>query len=134
MVEALALHGSGPRCAGGVQQVDGANDVGLDKGHRIGDGSVHVALGREVDDSVGLVSVHEVLNGGGVADVDALKAVVGGLIDVREVFKVAGVRQRVNIDDGGLGVALYKTANDVRADESGSAGNEDCGHHISPLR
>ena len=67
-----------------------------------------MALGREVNDSVGLVAVDEVLNGGGVADVDALKAVVGGLVDVREVFKVAGIRQRVNVDDGGLGVALYK--------------------------
>jgi hypothetical protein len=38
-----------------VEQVEGAEDVGLDEGGGAVDGAVDVALGREVDDGVDLV-------------------------------------------------------------------------------
>ena len=128
MVEALALHGAGPGAAGGVEQVDGADHVGFDKREGVADGAVYVALGGKVDHAVGLVAVKEVVNGQGVADVDALKAVVRGLGHVGQVFEVAGVGQGVDVDNRVLRVALNEAANDVRADESGSAGDKNRSH------
>ena len=73
--------------------------------------------------AVGLVAVKEVLHGQGVANIHALKKIVCGIRQVGEVLKVARVGKRIRIDHSVVGVALHEASQNVRADESGSAGN-----------
>ena len=60
MVEALAFVALGfPAQAGGLQEAQGAQDVGLGKGERILDAAVYVALCGKVDDAVHFFKLHK---------------------------------------------------------------------------
>ena len=64
-----------PHLAGCLQQDIGAIDIRLDKGVRVHDRPVDVALGRKVDDRVDLVLLERRAHDGRVADVASHKAV-----------------------------------------------------------
>ena len=63
-------------CAGGLEESEGAYDVGLDKGTGAVYGAVHVAFGGEMHDPVGLELCEEFAYRGGIADVSMGKAIV----------------------------------------------------------
>jgi hypothetical protein len=60
----------------GVQQAERAHHVGLRKRHGPGDGAVHVAFGREIDDGARAVAWPAAGHQRGVADVAMNKVVV----------------------------------------------------------
>ena len=49
-----------------------------------------------------------------------------GRFDIAQVLEVPGIGQHVHIDDAVVAVFVYKQANDVRANKSGTAGDDDC--------
>ena len=82
-----------------------------------------MALGGEVNDRPGAVALEQVGDERRVADVAAHEAVARIVLDGAKVFKVARVRERVEIHDALVGV-LEPTKNEIGADEAGSARNE----------
>src|SRR6185295_15462868 len=97
-----------------------ATDVGPEEGARVVDGAVDVRLGGEVDDDV--AARHRLVHGGLVADVgldhrDAVR-------HRRQAGPVTGVGE--GVDDGHVvvGMGLHHVVNEVGADESGAAGDE----------
>ena len=108
--------------AHGLQQAEGALDVGAQEGLRVGDGVVVVGLGGVVHD--GVVAGDDPIEKRGVADVahDELHAVGG---QPGDVLGVAGVGQLVQDGDVDPGVVVHHVVHEVAADEAAAARDND---------
>ena len=132
VVEALALvlFGQGfPVELRGLQQAQSTHDVRLREGERVLDGAVHVAFCRQVDDTVNLFVLHELVERVEVADVHLHELVVRLVFDVFEVCKVTGVCQLVKIDNLVFRVLVHEQANHVATNEACAAGDNDGSFH-----
>ena len=109
-----------PVLSGGFDEVEGADDVGLDEGLRAFDGVVDVAFGREVDDALDVVLGKEGFYEGFVADVAFDEGVVGECFGFFEVVKVSRIGEFVEVDEVVLGVFLGKVWHEVGADKAGA--------------
>lgn len=110
----------------GLQQAEGALDVGAQERLGVGDGVVVVGLGGVVHDRV--VARYQPVQQLGVADVahDELHAVGG---QPGYVLGVAGVGQLVQDGDVYLGVVLHHVVHEVAADETAAARDDDVLNH-----
>lgn len=108
--------------ADGLQQAEGALDVGAQEGLGVGDGVVVVALGGVVHD--GVVARDDAVQQLRVADIahDELHAVVG---QARDVLGVAGVGQLVQDGDVDVRVVVDDVVHEVAADEAAAARDND---------
>lgn len=106
----------------GLQQAEGALDVGAQERLRVGDGVVVVALGGVVHD--GVVARDDPIEKRGVADVadDELHAVGG---QPGDVLGVAGVGQLVQDGHVDAGVVVHHVVDEVAADEAAAARDDD---------
>lgn len=106
----------------GLQQAEGALDVGAQERLRVCDGVVVVALGGVVHD--GVVTRDDAVQQLGVADVadDELHAVGG---QPGDVLGVAGVGQLVQDGDVDLGMIVHHVVHEVAADEAAAARDDD---------
>ena len=106
----------------GLQQAEGALDVGAQEGLRVGDGVVVVALGGVVHDPV--VARHDLIEQRGVADVahDELHAVRR---QTGDVLGVAGVGQLVQDGDMYARVVVHHVVHEIAADEAAAARDDD---------
>ena len=106
----------------GLQQAEGALDVGAKERLGVGDGVVVVALGGVVHD--GVVARDELIEQPGIADVahDELHAVGG---EPRDILGVAGVGQLVQDGDVDVRVVLHDVVDEVAADEAAAARDDD---------
>ena len=87
-----------------------------------------MALGSKVYDAVHLLVLHELVEGVEVADVHLYKLVIGLVLNVFQVGKVARISQTVEVDDVILGILVHEKANDMASNKAGSAGDDDCFH------
>lgn len=108
--------------ADGLQQAEGALDVGAQERLGVGDGVVVVALGGVVHD--GVVARDDAVQQRGVADVadDELHAVGG---QPGDVLGVAGVGKLVQDGDMYLWVVVHDVVHEVAADEAAAARDDD---------
>ena len=106
----------------GLQQAEGALDVGAKERLRVGDGVVVVTLGGVVDD--GIVARDDAVQQLGVADVadDELDPILG---QARDVLRVAGVGQLVQDGHVDVRVVVDHVVHEVAADEAAAARNDD---------
>lgn len=106
----------------GLQQAEGALDVGAQEGLRVGDGVVVVGLRGVVHDRV--VTGDQLIEQPGIADVahDELHAVGG---QARDVLGVAGVGQLVQDGHVHVGVVVHDVVHEVAADEAAAARDDD---------
>ena len=112
--------------ADGLQQAEGALDVGAQERFRVGDGVVVVALGGVVHDRV--VTGDDPIEQPGVADVadDELHAVRR---QPGDVLGVAGVGQLVQDGDVHPGMVVDHVVHEVAADEAAAARDDDVLNH-----
>ena len=80
-------------------------------------------LGREVDDGVDVVLPQRRLGELAVADVTLDED--DAILDGREALAVAGIRQQVVDGHVVVGMTFEPVVDEVRADEAGSAGDEE---------
>ena len=108
--------------ADGLQQAEGALDVGAQEGLRVGDGVVVVGLGGVVHD--GVVARDDAVQQLRVADVahDELHAVRR---QPGDVLGVAGVGQLVQDGHVHVGVVVHDVVHEVAADEAAAARDDD---------
>ena len=108
--------------ADGLQQAEGALDVGAQEGLGVGDGVVVVALGGVVDDRV--VAGDDLIEQRSIADVahDELDPILG---QAGDVLGVAGVGQLVQDGNVYLGVVVDHVMHEVAADEAAAARDDD---------
>ena len=131
VVEASAFPCAVPMLPCGLQQRQRPHHVGPRESERIADRAVDVAFGREMDHPVYVVLREEAAHGVVVADVAFDERVVRTVLDVPQVREVAGVGQAVEVYDPIVGVFPDEQPHDVRADESGAAGDQDIAFHRS---
>ena len=93
-----------------------------------------MALGCEMDNAVDVVFTDYAAHLVEVGDVRLHESVVRLVLDVLEVGEVAGICQLVEVDDMIVGIFVYKEPHNVRADESGSAGNQYVTLHFFNLK
>ena len=86
-----------------------------------------MALGSEMDDTVNLLVLHQLIESVEVADVHLDKLIIGLVLDVLEVGKITCIRQLVQVDNFVLWIFVHEEANDMRANEACAASN----HYIS---
>ena len=65
-----------------------------------------MAFGGKVDDAVDIVLLHQRQDGVEIADVGLDERIVGFVLDVLQVGKVAGVGQLVEVDDMIIGILV----------------------------
>jgi len=111
-----------------LEQAKRAHHVRLRKGERVLDGAVHVAFCRQVDDTVDMFVMHELVEGVEVADVHLYELVVRLALDVLEVREVARIGQLVEVDNLVFRVLVHEQANHVATNEACAAGNDDILH------
>ena len=111
-----------PVLSHGLEQPEGALDVGAQEGLGIGDGVVVVGLGGVVDD--GVVTGDDLIQQLGVADVadHELHAVCG---QPRDVLAVASVGELVQHGHMHVGVLPHHMVHEVAADEAAAARDDD---------
>ena len=110
----------------GLQQAEGALDVGAQERLRVRDGVVVVALGGVVHNRV--VAGDEPVEQLGVADVahDELDPILG---QARDVLGVAGVGQLVQDGDVDVRVVVHDIVDEIAADEAAAARDDDVLNH-----
>ena len=114
----------GPHC---FKQAEGTDDVGLDEVFRAVDAAVDVRFGGKIDNGAGLVLGEQFGDEVEVADVTLDEGVARVSLERGEVFEVAGVGQRIEVDDGLVGMG-QPVEDEVAADEAGAACDEDIAH------
>ena len=117
-----------PGRAAALQEVHRAEDVRPGEDLRPGDRAVDVGLGGEVDDEVGVLRREQPGDEGAVADIAPDEAEAGVGQQLPEVVRVPGVGQGVEAQQPEVRMPLQHVPEEIRADESGAAGDEDGGH------
>ena len=118
---ARAFH---PVAARRFDERERAHVVGLHKGAGALDGVVHMALGREVDDSADVVLGEKALDKLLIADIALHEGVVGHAFALSHVGKVARIGKLIEVDDMIFRILLAEVRNEIRSDEPGPASNE----------
>ena len=88
-----------------------------------------MALCSEMDDTVNLLVLHQLIESVEVTDVHLYKLIIGFVLDVLEVGKITSIRQLVQVDDVILWVFVHEEANDMRADKACTASNNYISFH-----
>jgi len=127
---ALRFVETAPIRAHGFKQVEGGDDVGLDKGLRPGNGAVYVAFGGEVDERARAVLRQQGGDGGGVAHVGVHEGVARVVAHAVQVVQIAGVGEFVDVEHR-LVARGEPVQHEVGTNESGTAGNENHGSGFS---
>lgn len=83
-----------------------------------------MALSSQMDYTVYMVFLHELLYSVEVADVCLNERVVRLILNVLEVSQIAGISQLVEVDDVVFGILVDKKSDYVAANKSGTASNE----------
>ncbi len=109
------------------EQAEGADDVGLDEVFRAMDAAVNVRFGGKIDDGAGLVLGKQFGDEVEIADLALDEDVARIASQCGEVFEIAGVSQRIEVDD--RFIRLRQPVEDkIAADEAGAAGDKNLLH------
>ena len=112
-----------PVIATGFEQMEGADDVGLNEVTRPRDGAIHMRLRSEVHDVGDVMLLHDTDDGVFITQVSLLEN-VARMRHPCEIFEMPGIRQAVEVHDlAHLGLLCHE-ANEVRPDETSSTCNE----------
>src|SRR5277367_642249 len=107
---------------GGLQQNEGAGDVGLDSGGGLVDAAIDVGFGSEMDD--GIAAGHGGFDAVRVANVALNEGIAGVLGDGHEIGQVASVGELVVVDDSVGLPRRQDQANEVGADKTSATSDE----------
>lgn len=113
-----------PGGAGGFQQSERSDQIGLHEGRRARDGTVHMAFGGEVDDGIDEVFAQQPIHQRSITDVALNKGMPGRVGEIAQIVRRAGIGQQVEIDNVDIGVGRQQVADEIAADEAGAAGHQ----------
>ena len=111
----------------GLEELKGPHDIGLDELCWAMDGAVDMGLCRKIHDRSWLMLGEELGDQLGVSDVTSDKCVPGIPFKGGQILEIASVGELVEVDHAVV-FAGNPVQNEVRTNESGSAGDKDRGH------
>ena len=112
-----------------LQQAQSSHHVRLRESERILDGTIDMAFCREVDDTVDMLILHELVERVKVADVHLHELVVRLAFDVLQVREVARIGKLIEVDNLVFRILVHEQANDMAANKACTAGNDDILHN-----
>ena len=118
--------------AASIHQHLRADDVGPHERPAIENAPIDMTFRREVHNEFRLVIFQHAINKLAIADIAVLEQIPRVARDVREILRVAGIRQLVDVDDLLIGIRRQLPTNEVRSDESATAGDKKCGYEFVP--
>ena len=83
----------------------------------------------EMDDTVNLLALHQLVESGEVANVDLHELVVWLFLDVLQVSQIARIGELVEVDDFIFGIFVYKEAYNMRANKTCSSCDNNIASH-----
>ena len=89
-------------------------------------------LGSEVNNAVNMLFLHEGIDSVEVAYIRTDKTVVGTVLNILEVGKVAGISKFIDVDDTIVGILIDKKPYHMTPYKSGTAGDDDI-HNFTEL-
>src|SRR5690349_9611235 len=98
-MEKFIFQVAAPESAAGLEQVESANDIGMDKISGARDGAVDVRFRREMHDMRDGMFLDDAGDGRFVAQIDLFKSVFGILVDSLEVDQMTGIGQTIQVDE-----------------------------------
>jgi len=113
-----------PNTARRLQQIVRANNIRIDKRGGTGDRPIHVRLGRKMHDRVNVFLTQECLNHVPIDDVAFHESIIIVAGHGLQAGKIARVRERIENDESILRVPGRPLLHEIRANESGAAGDE----------
>ena len=88
-----------------------------------------MAFRSEVDNTIDVLVLHQLIDPFKVADVHFDKLVVRFALDIFQIGEISRVGQLVKVDDFIFGIFVHEKANNMAADESGAAGDDNGSRH-----
>ena len=110
-----------------------ADDIGLNKGIRPFDRSVHVGFGRKMDNRIEAFFPQQAFNQRRIADITMNKPKFRTRADRLKIRQIASIGQGIQDHDACLRMRIQPVSNEVRPNEAGTAGNEKS-RHLYPFR
>ena len=127
MIEAFALEFFGARLPiefSSLQHRECTHHIGTCEGKRVLDRAVDMAFGSEMDNTIDVSLRHQSENSVEVAHIGFDERIVRLILDVLKVSEVAGIGKFIDVDDVIIGILIDKKSNDMGADETGTASND----------
>ena len=86
-----------------------------------------MALGRQMNDAVDVILVHDAFHGLCVRNIGFLKAIIGQRVHICKILRVAGIRQFVDVYHQIIRILFHQSAHHMTSDEAGAA----CYHYMT---
>src|ERR1051325_5059857 len=99
VMEFFVVEFRAPESAAGFEEVEGADDVGVDEIAGAGDRAVHVRFGGEMHDVSDRVALDDFEDGGFIAEVDLFESVFRMLRNFFQVHQMTGVGEAIEVDE-----------------------------------
>ncbi len=115
---------------GGLEQRQCSHHIGLGKGEGILDTTVHMTLCCQMDDTVHLLVLHQLVERIEITNVHLHKLVVGLVLDILEISQIPRIRQLVKVDDVVIRVFVHKQAHHMTSNKACATGNYNRSLHI----
>ena len=122
--------------AGCLEEVESSLDVGFDECIRRNDRSVNMGFRGKITDGVYFMRFKHAVHGVRITYVRLYEGVSSGnrLLDVGQVFRIAGIGQLIDVDDVSAEIRLQQQIpNKTGSDKTASSGNHDI-FHMFPLQ
>ena len=117
--------GGEPGFAGGFEEIECAKDVGSDEVAGATDRTIDMGFRGQVHDGGDLMITHDPADIVAIAEVDLFEDIFVMALESGEIFKMSGVSEAIEIDQMGDFGPVDDVANEIRADETGAAGDEE---------
>ncbi len=88
-----------------------------------------MALGSQMDDTIDLLVLHQLVESIEVANIHLHELVVGLVLHIFKVSQVASVCQLVKVDDVIFRILVYEKAHHMATNKACTASNYDCTFH-----
>ena len=107
-----------------MKEGERAHDICAGECERILYGPVHMALCREMDDSVYIIFCENLRYMSMITDISLHEDIVRTILDVLKVLQVARIGQRIEVYDPVIRILIHEKSYDMAAYEAGTACNQ----------
>ena len=124
MIETFPVILSVPAYFSGLQQRQGPHHIRLSKGKRIFDRTVYMAFRCQMDHSVDTVLPEQFQYLFKITDICFYKSIIRLLFDVCQIGQIPRISQLIQINDMIFRIFRHKQTHYMRADKTGTTGNQ----------
>ena len=122
MIKAFSFGSICPLVSGCIEQIYRSNNVGFHKSHRVFNGTIHMGLGSQMDNSIKLLFLKQIINKPLVSDVAFYKSIIRFIFNIDDIFQISCISERIQIKNLVVRILLHKKPHDMGANKTRSTG------------